>query len=757
MQLVNKQNQLEEIPDEQVNDALSSGNYGIQQGTHNMIDPDGSSVGVDANNAFDALKQGYRFETPEESKINDYIENNQGFGGDIKQFSRSLLNQFTLGASNQALEAAGEFSPEEETALRGDHTAAAVGGGVIGNIASFFTPIGPGKLLASGGKELVQGLKLFQDGGLAAKLAAGAGEGLAISAPSAITTGLTGDPKEMAAEFFVNGGLGAALGGIGSGMGDLLQSRVGNGILNKIGKYISNSSLDSMVGLDSNTAKEYGPDAINGMRNKMETIRTQNGGKFGTVGETLNSLNELGATTESGLGGVIDTSQDMLDSNQIEQPETLKSNFFEDVGKKYLNMPGLMTNEKTEISNLMEDIRGSLDENGNMPLDKSREFDKSYGESAYDYSNGMPTKVRSFMKEIERGTQSGYEQAVDQAIKVSPESFDQSAANYIQDHKDIINLKNIVRNQMDVTQDSMVKASLKGMANTVKDNPYIAVNPKYALAKIAGSAITAPFKTQTGLNLLYNIGKHLSATDAAIDGAINKHILNGSVSGSGARGGLIRLADQILGFPHENNQQAFMTVHNAINQDPNTIMQNVGKVVGDTNSPYTNHIVQHVGTAAGNMIGYLQSISPQPKALSGFPDENTPEKLAPSESQLNQFDSQISSMDPRAYSEIMMGSGNNLKQTKALQNMLPASYSKITSKIQQSAMKDKLSVSQKANYNRILGYNISNRTPRGSIQQYFNPNPTNTTSSTRIRQSSTERRSSINNQMGGVESVLKRK
>jgi vacuolar-type H+-ATPase subunit F/Vma7 len=216
---------------EQVPAAIEAGTHAYKKGTRiNVIGTDSKSYSLDASELPDAFLNGYRLESPNEIAVRDYVKENKGVGGALKVGVGQFLDEAAMGLPELVLNKTQDpLEVAKREALKDEHSAANTIGGLAGFGASLFTgaPLFKAaslagkatenyvakKMAAATGEKILPGVatSILQNG---AKAAAGMGvEGAVVSAPTAITEGMLGDP-ELAAETMLAGGiLGSALGG----------------------------------------------------------------------------------------------------------------------------------------------------------------------------------------------------------------------------------------------------------------------------------------------------------------------------------------------------------------------------------------------------------------------------------------------------------------------------------------------------------------------------------------------------------------
>lgn len=228
----------------------------------NIVDASGSLFNIDQNELGNALSQGYTLASPEQSAVGEYVKENEGIKGDIKVGLGQLANQFALGAPE--VYADYTDSPLERAkreAIKEDHEIANIAGGATGFVLGL--PLGGGlakvggsvaeRIIANklGAKLAETGIRASESGikgaskGLGTRLleraAIGAGEGVALSAPVAITESALGDPYQAAETLLAGGLIGAVVNPSFYSAGKALESTK-NYLSKKVG--LSASSLE---------------------------------------------------------------------------------------------------------------------------------------------------------------------------------------------------------------------------------------------------------------------------------------------------------------------------------------------------------------------------------------------------------------------------------------------------------------------------------------------------------------------------------
>lgn len=225
----------ENLPVESIQDAIVSGTHAFKKGERvNVIGEDGKSQSLPTEQLSQAFQQGFRLETPTEGAINDYVDDNKGFGGTLKAFGSKALSEVAYGVPELIYEKTGDpLEIAKFEALKKDHEIATALGALTGFGASVFGggPVVKGAAKAGNFAQKIVANRLKAAGvkgseGLAKRMATSiaeksariGAEGATFAAPRAITEAALGDPEAAAESLIWGVGLGA---GLGAGMGTL--------------------------------------------------------------------------------------------------------------------------------------------------------------------------------------------------------------------------------------------------------------------------------------------------------------------------------------------------------------------------------------------------------------------------------------------------------------------------------------------------------------------------------------------------------
>ena len=325
--LYNRQGQPQEVPDDQVIEALKSGQYGLPPGanTVSMVNPSGTVYDVDLDKAMEASSLGWSYEGSEQRRQRELQEQYGDAGGQALSAIAGAGRGLTFGLSDWMLTELGLVESETLRNLEEANPAASMAGELTAIGASVFAGGGAGLLSKLGaapraaarvglGAEKAVARALAPQvakGGLFGKMAsraASVGTGSAIEGALyggglAISESALGDIDLTAENLISSIGAGAALGGTfgaGLGAGFAGLSSLGKGV----GKLTRNGA-DSIVkmwerqtgntavpGLGERLYKSWSDKAglVTGKTDELATFATKEGRQMGIQNreDTLN-------------------------------------------------------------------------------------------------------------------------------------------------------------------------------------------------------------------------------------------------------------------------------------------------------------------------------------------------------------------------------------------------------------------------------------------------------------------------------------
>lgn len=229
-----------EVPDEQAQAALASGDFGLPKGRINVVTPEGLPESVPSEHVSEALSKGYSLETAKqaEARIEEKKYGDRPIAAGLAGAGRGL----TLGLSDLALTKSGLVSPKTLEGLD-EHNKLVSKGAEYGAMAATALIPGLGEKSAVGlagklGHAAEHAVGGVLGEGLAAKAAAatikGGVEGTLFGLGSAVSESSLGDTELTAQTLVAGAGIGALSGGLltgglklsGAGFGSLLRRGV---------------------------------------------------------------------------------------------------------------------------------------------------------------------------------------------------------------------------------------------------------------------------------------------------------------------------------------------------------------------------------------------------------------------------------------------------------------------------------------------------------------------------------------------------
>lgn len=225
--------QPEELDGPDLQKALSAGTHAYKANELVKVKfPDGDIQDVPGSNITKVLSIGAEVETPSQRAVREYLKDNEGAKGAAKVFLGQLADEGLMGLPELIFDhKADPLEVAKKEALKKEHAYANVTGGVLGGVGSMFigAPLFKGaekagkaaeilaeRIIAKSGEEVSKKTALAVARELAAKTAGkavgGAVEGLALTAPHAITETMLGDPESAAESLLFGVGVGSAFG-----------------------------------------------------------------------------------------------------------------------------------------------------------------------------------------------------------------------------------------------------------------------------------------------------------------------------------------------------------------------------------------------------------------------------------------------------------------------------------------------------------------------------------------------------------------
>lgn len=246
----------ETLPFEQIPKAILDGTHSYAANSKiNVVDESGQSFNLPSTQLRDALKEGYRLESPRETAIREYVAENKGSGGAAKVFAAKAGDEALMGIPGLIYDKTGDpFEVAKYEALKKEHGLATAAGATAGFLGSLVVggPLFKGAAKVGSIAERAVAEQLAAAGiergaksaakDIVARMTTTATrlgtEGVAITTPRALTEEALGDPDASAESLLAGGALGGFL-GAGAGALSGPFSRLKGAIINTVGEKLS--------------------------------------------------------------------------------------------------------------------------------------------------------------------------------------------------------------------------------------------------------------------------------------------------------------------------------------------------------------------------------------------------------------------------------------------------------------------------------------------------------------------------------------
>jgi len=332
----------EQLSTDKIQEGLKEGTHAFKKGAKvNVLDPEGKSYSMDSSEIYDAIDNGWKLETPDETEIRNYVNENKGLGGALKVAGKQFIDEALLGVP-ELVEDKTEDPLElaKRDALKKDHNIANTLGGLAGFGATLLPTMGASAAAKVGSK--VAGAKLFEgasklgtavESKVASKLsqvaapqivkdagakAAGyAVEGATIAAPTAITEAVLGDPNEAAETMMAGGLFGGVLGAAIPGL-----KKAGQFAVNKaqyFSKFLPQEKEAAFNAIGATSAQREklmtkAPDVVDKMPQFLRDITKDAPLDLANSEKLLSKIKNVEVTSGKAIGNTINQLDDRLKS-----------------------------------------------------------------------------------------------------------------------------------------------------------------------------------------------------------------------------------------------------------------------------------------------------------------------------------------------------------------------------------------------------------------------------------------------------------
>jgi len=364
----------EELTLDKVPQALQSGTHAFKKGTRvDVLDPSGESYSLDVSELNDAVANGWKLESDDDKAIRQAVKNNSGFIGGLKVGVGQAIDETFLGIPEDIYDAtANPLDVAKKDAIKNAHSTFNAIGGTAGFLSSFANPSTAAGRIALPATQLIKGAtkagvavekKIAEAAGktlgegviakAAPKIAGSAAEGVAFTAPIAVTEAMLGEP-DKAAETLLAGGL---FGGIFGGAIEATKPlvKLGKDKLEnfaKIKSFDEDSALNALNLTPSQKFKlqDTAPDVVEKLPNVMRAITKDDPGLLFNLPKLQQKFSEVKAVAGKGIGTIIDDAHVLIKDKLKFADDVTKSNI-ENLGYDFKNLV-------TKIDDFTEKFKG---------------------------------------------------------------------------------------------------------------------------------------------------------------------------------------------------------------------------------------------------------------------------------------------------------------------------------------------------------------------------------------------------------------
>ena len=117
---------------DELHNALLGGTHSFEAGTKvDVTSPDGERGTVPAENIAEAIRSGYKVETPSQRAVREYVDANKGLGGAVKVGLGQLADEALMGLPELIMDkTADPHQVAKKEALKKEHELANLAGGI---------------------------------------------------------------------------------------------------------------------------------------------------------------------------------------------------------------------------------------------------------------------------------------------------------------------------------------------------------------------------------------------------------------------------------------------------------------------------------------------------------------------------------------------------------------------------------------------------------------------------------------------------
>lgn len=369
--------QPEELTLDKIPQALQQGTHAFKKGTRvDVLDPQGQSYSLDVAELNEAIANGWKLESDDDKAIRQAVKENDNFVGGLKVAAGQAVDEALLGIPEMVYdETADPLDVAKKDAIKKAHSTANALGGTVGFLSSFANPTTTAGKLALPATQLIKGAtkagqlaekgvaevagKVLGEGIIAKaapKIAGAATEGVAFTAPIAVTEAMLGDPDKAAETLLAGGLFGAALGGAVEATKPLIK--LGKDKLEnfaKIKTFDEDSALNALNVTPAQRVKlqDKSPDVVEKLPEFLRGITKDDASILFDAKKLQQKISEVKTVSGKGIGKIIDDA-DLAIKDKLKFADDVAKSEIENLGYDFSNLAQKLDDS---VSNYRNDPR----------------------------------------------------------------------------------------------------------------------------------------------------------------------------------------------------------------------------------------------------------------------------------------------------------------------------------------------------------------------------------------------------------------
>ncbi len=703
-----------------------------------VIDRDGNIGTIPGSQIKTAIQsQGYRLEKSADRAIREYVEENQGLGGQAKVALGQLADEALLGIPETIIDATADpLDVKKKNALKEYHDTANTIGGLTGFGASMVVggPLWKGGAKAGAMAEKALAAKLAAKGvargsesiakDIVARSALNATklgvEGAVVSTPMALTEAALGDPDQAAESLMAGGGIGVALGlttgpfaaglkklakkyeagtakelfqgladeraakAIGFSKGQIKKLKDGQNTAEEIGNYLLNAKIPD-------AEKGFKPviSATSSIEDILDNVKVLQANAGEALGTVYKQLDDRGLGTVDILS-VQKRLQDKIGKDFTGEIFTSERNLLQN----FVNDLGAI-NYKTDINLLNTDPEAYLKafKAGDVPpvtFEDVRKYMDRISDIAFPKGimPGEPSPRQAVAKKVWLELRAAVDEGVDAAVaKTGDKTIKSTLA---QARKEYSYSKDAERALKDKIS-SMAGNKLIGLTDTITGVGAAALDPLTIVPSILAKKTFESYGNQVGAKLFQGAADAIFMSEKFMDRVKSRldempEILKGMQDGSKpvatSAGKSISAIQRLIKSEDSDEDATFAEVQDAVVKAVSNVEQSVSKLSEDL-APISTGGAPQVSQALSNkMVSTVKYIYDAMPKQAEVQNPFNRYEYSPSDAELASFTRKLSVvLDPFAALDALKDDSLTKDHVEALAYVYPAIYKNLGKRI----------------------------------------------------------------------------